>query len=106
MNKKQFEQRLKEATKEIQCLQMEFGSIFILQAMKANFEEDIKDYLKEDPEYPEENPDEGMAVSMKAYVVELEGTIQRLNAIEEQHNPGGREFVAKVDAELERLETV
>ena len=85
---------------------MEFGSIFVLETLKEHILESIEQAkldAKEDVLDGYETEEDTSTVEfLQAYADELDGIINRLGAIEEKHNPGGKALAAKMDAQFQK----
>jgi chromosome segregation ATPase len=97
LTKTQFEKRKTDATSAIQTTALEFGSIFVLIALKRGILEDIESEKEGAKEYGEKEDTSTLAL-LQEYAVELDTVIARLNAIEEKYNPKGKESAAQIDA--------
>jgi hypothetical protein len=99
LTKTQFEKRKTDATSEIQITAWEFGSIFVLEALKQGISEDIeieREAIKEDVEYGEKE-DTSTLASLQEYALELDTVITRLHAIEVKYH-GAKKSAAQLDA--------
>src|ERR1700723_260490 len=106
LTKEEFENRELEIKSEARLFQLEMGSIFILEALKEGILEDIEQEkldAKEDVAYGYEKEEDTSTVKfLQAYADELDGIINRLGAIEEKYNPGGKALAAKMDAHFQK----
>jgi uncharacterized Zn finger protein len=106
LTKEEFENRKLEVKSEVHWFALEFGSIFVLEALKEGILEGIEQAkldAKEDVSDGYEKEEDTSTVEfLQAYADELDGIINRLHAIEEKYNPGGRELAAKIDADFQK----
>jgi hypothetical protein len=98
LTKTQFEKIKTDATSEIQTTAWEFGSIFVLEALRKGILEDIESEKEGNKEFGEKEDDTRILDSLQEYAVELDAVIARLHAIEEKYHPKGKESAAQIDA--------
>jgi hypothetical protein len=99
LTKTQFEKRKTNAYFAIRANALEFGSIFVLEALKQGISEDIeieREAVKEDVEYGEKE-DVSTLASLQEYAVELDTVSTRLHAIEVKYH-GAKKSAAQLDA--------
>jgi uncharacterized Zn finger protein len=106
LTKEEFENRKLEVKSEVHFLALEMGSMFILEALKEGILEGIEQAkldAKEDVSDGYEKEEGTTSVEcLQAHADELDGIITRLEAVEENYNPGLKESAAKIDADFQK----
>lgn len=106
LTKEEFENRQEQVKEQIHWFALEFGSIFVLETLEEHILESIEQAkidAKEDVSDGYEKEEDTTTVEfLQAYAAELDGIINRLGAIEEKYNPGGKALAAKIDADFQK----
>jgi hypothetical protein len=110
MTKQEFENRQLQVKEQVHWFALEFGSIFILEALKEGILENIelaKEDAKEDvADGYNEVEDTTTVEYLQTFAAELDDVLTRLIALEEKHDPGGKERAERWDALHEKYEAM